>query len=133
MSRLQGEVDSVKLLVNAGALRLVVERSGRFRGGGARETLCRSRTGERRERRGGRGRESEIHGEQGEVLGGSSVWFGGPGMSEAKEAILAGDDGGAEELVPVRCRDGQRGEDEGADAVRPGLGNETVEKVPEPG
>jgi hypothetical protein len=54
-------------------------------------------------------------------------------MSDAEEAVIARDDGGAEELVPVRCRDGQRSEDEGADAVRPGLGNETVEKVPEPG
>jgi hypothetical protein len=49
-------------------------------------------------------------GEQSEALGVGGVWHSGLGASDADRTVLAGagNDGGAEELIPVGGRDGKR-------------------------
>ncbi len=48
--------------------------------------------------------------------------------AEADEAVCSRERGGLEKLVPVRGRDGQRGDHDGPDTVRAGFSDEAVEE-----
>ena len=48
--------------------------------------------------------------------------------AEAEKTVLSRNDRGSEELVPVRGRDGERGNDEGQAAVLPCFSDETVQQ-----
>ena len=74
-------------------------------------------------RRGG-----EINSEEGKIARAVRVGQRLLLAAEAEEAVLSRNDRGSEELVPVRGRDGERGNDEGPAAVLPGFSNETVQQ-----
>jgi hypothetical protein len=70
----------------------------------------------------------EVDGEDGELAvgvgAGRAILLG----AEADEAVRSRERGGSEELVPVRGRDGQRGDHDGPDPIRAGFGDEAVEE-----